>query len=361
MKILYDHQLFTIQKFGGATRYLFDLISNLPNEFENEIALSFSENLYLTEKYENRYKTLFYPKNFSIKKRIYYYLNQKVSIKALATNDFDLFHPTYYDPYFLNYLKKPFVLTVHDMTHELFKENFSFYDKTIKQKRLLMEKANHIIAISENTKKDILRLTNINETKISVVHHGYKQYPESAPKLFDNYILFVGGRKGYKNFIRFVESVIPLLKDDRTLNVVCTGVPFSKDECDYFKANNIGSQIKHIKASEDILASLYKYARIFVYPSLYEGFGIPILEAFTYGCPVCLSNSSCFPEVAQDAAVYFNPKSTDDIREKIKSLLNSQHQSDELRQKGEKILANFSIEKMVRETVNVYLKVIDHL
>jgi glycosyltransferase involved in cell wall biosynthesis len=104
------------------------------------------------------------------------------------------------------------------------------------------------------------------------------------------------------------------------------------------------------------MASLYRHALCFVYPSLYEGFGIPILEAFANGCPVCLSDASCFPEVASDAALYFNPNDADSMLCTIKELLEYASLRDELCVKGAARGKEFSIERMVEQTCNVYRK-----
>lgn len=354
MKILYDHQMFTLQRFGGVTRYFADLMSHLPAGVEPELALKYSENHYLEQIKPEMLKSFQTPGNFRFRRQLYYFLNQKIAHRAIGKNDFSLFHPTYYDPYFLRDLKKPFVLTVHDMIHERYPLQFTFYDHTRERKKLLMERAAHIIAVSENTKKDIVELVGIDEKKISVIHHGYAQTVKPEPPLFENYILFVGERRGYKNFKRFMQAVAPILKARRDLKVVCTGNPFEKGEKQFFEMLGIVGQVEQLKATDAMLASLYQHALVFVYPSLYEGFGIPILEAFTNHCPVCVSDRSCFPEVGQEAVLYFDPESLDSIRETISRVLNSPAVAEELRKKGEIRLQDFSIEKMVEETCRVY-------
>jgi glycosyltransferase involved in cell wall biosynthesis len=104
------------------------------------------------------------------------------------------------------------------------------------------------------------------------------------------------------------------------------------------------------------MASLYRHALCFVYPSLYEGFGIPILEAFVNNCPICLSNASCFPEVAGDAALYFNSNDPNSMHNALKELIESSVLRDELRRKGSLRGKEFSIERMVEQTCNVYRK-----
>ena len=105
------------------------------------------------------------------------------------------------------------------------------------------------------------------------------------------------------------------------------------------------------------MASLYRHALCFVFPSHYEGFGLPILEAFYNGCPVCLSNASCFPEVAGDAALYFNPNNAQSMHDTLKELLASTTLRNELRQKGTLHSKEYTLEKMVENTSNVYRKI----
>lgn len=360
-KILYDNQMFTFQRFGGVTRYFADLMYNLPaGEFTFDIPMRYCENHYLTETYGQKYDKISFPGNYRIRRRIYQLANKHISWKAIKFNDYDIFHPTYFNPYFLKSIKrrqKPFVLTIHDMTFERYPQDVLIYDRTIPHKKRLIAEADHIIAVSENTKRDIVEQLGTDPSRISVVHHGYRDIVRAAPQILDRYVLYVGERKGYKNFFPWLSAIRPIFNLDPNLKVVCTGSMFTTSELKLFKKWNIADRLVHISANDAQMASLYKYALCFVFPSHYEGFGIPILEAFANGCPVCLSNASCFPEVAGDAALFFNPCDAQSMQDTLKELLVSNTLRDELRQKGLQRSKEFSLEKMVERTCDVYRKV----
>ncbi|MBR5150245.1 MAG: glycosyltransferase family 4 protein [Bacteroidaceae bacterium] len=361
-KILYDNQMFTFQRFGGVTRYFADLLYNLPsNEFVGELPMVFCENHYVTNTYGREYRTLSFPKNYRIRRRIYQIANRVATLHALRTGGYDIFHPTYYSPYFLPFVKqrkRAFVLTIHDMTFERFPQDVLIYDRTIPHKKKLIKEADHIIAVSENTKRDIVELLGTDASKISVVHHGFQPGGEVAPQLFDRYILYVGERKGYKNFLPWLSAVRQLLVLDPTLKIVCTGSDFTPSECEIFKNWGVADSIIHIAANDAQMASLYRHALCFVFPSLYEGFGIPILEAFSNNCPVCLSNASCFPEVAGDAAIYFEPQNAQSMYDVLREVITKPTLRDELRMRGNERIKDFSLQKMVKETCDVYRNVL---
>ena len=359
-KILYDNQMFTLQRFGGVTRYFADLMYNLPQgEFVADMPMRYCENHYVTETYGHKYDTISFPSNYRIRRQIYMLTNKHISWKAIKFNDFDIFHPTYFHPYFLKSVKrrqKPFVLTVHDMTFERYPQDVLIYDRTIPNKRRLIAEADHIIAVSENTKRDIVELIGTDPSKISVVHHGYRPIAQPSEQLLDRYILYVGERKGYKNFFPWLSAVRPLLVADPTLKIVCTGNAFSSAEKAFLEKWSIADRIYHISANDEQMASLYQHALCFVFPSHYEGFGIPILEAFSNGCPVCLSNASCFPEVAGDAAIYFNPSDAQSMLDTLRETVTSETLRRELSLKGKERVKEFSLEKMVQNTCDIYRK-----
>ncbi len=360
-KILYDNQMFTFQRFGGVTRYFADLMYNLPDdEFRASMPMRFCENHYVTVTYGRKYPSLSFPRNYRWRRRIYQLANMTYAWNAVRMFDYDIFHPTYYNPYFLSAVKrrsKPFVLTIHDMTFERYPQDVLIYDRTIPHKKRLIAEADHIIAVSENTKRDIVELLGTDPSKISVVHHGYRPIAKAAPQLFDRYVLYVGERKGYKNFFPWLSAVRPLLMADPTLRIVCTGNPFSPAEVKFFKKWNVADRLLHISANDEQMASLYRHALCFVFPSHYEGFGIPILEAFSNGCPVCLSDASCFPEVAGDAALYFNPNDAQSMQDTLREVITNTTLRNELSLKGQSRVREFSLERMVAATCDVYRKV----
>jgi len=362
MKILYDHQIFSMQKFGGISRYFSELFFHFNNkkDISIEVRLLLSDNYYLSKTKIIKYINFLPNKQFRGKYRLFNLINKANSIIALKKKNYDIFHPTYYDPYFLEYIgNKPFVLTVHDMIHEKFSEMFPANDKTTKQKKLLVEKATKIIAVSECTKKDLIELFGTDESKIEVVYHGNSLFPKANIKIsYDlpkKYLLFVGQRNIYKNFERFIKSISDILKEDKDLYVLCAGGgKFKDNEVQLLNELGVSNKVFQYQIDDDSLAYFYKNALAFIFPSLYEGFGIPILESFACGCPVLCSNVSSLPEVAGEAACYFDPYSEESIRNAVLKILNDKAYREELINKGYEQVKKFSWEKTAEKTKKVY-------
>jgi glycosyltransferase involved in cell wall biosynthesis len=383
MKILFDHQIFSVQRYGGISRYFVELMRGLHalERVEVDLALRFSDNFYIHEHPDffdvaslKARRDLFFGLNFRGRARLNRLLekigilndpnsqNSRFSLRKIIFNDFDVFHPTYYDPYFLRHLgNKPFVLTVYDMIHELFRERFPEYDDaTIPRKKELITRAAHIIAISQSTKNDIMNMYNIDEKKISVIYLGNSLQSENISKseldMPSKYILYVGDRQAYKNFGFFLKAIKDLLIEDKNLQLVCAGsVPFNKSEQQQFQALGLQEKLTHFPLVDDAtLLQLYKRASCFAFPSLYEGFGIPVLEAMTCGCPALLSNRSSLPEIGGDAARYFDPEDQESIADAVRSVLYDEQTANQMRQRGYERAKQFTWAKCAEETRQVY-------
>ncbi len=362
MRVLFDHQAFTLQVYGGISRYFAELIKNAPPDLEIKTQVPYSNNFYLKE-LQPETKPFFAEKNFKGKLPLFRQINNHKSKKTLKKGDFDLLHPGYYAPYFLKHIgKKPFVLTVHDMTHELYPEAFSKFDKTAQWKQLLMKKANHIIAVSENTKQDILRFSKIEAHKISVIWHGFynnKKQAQEVKPINMPFLLYVGSRTAYKNFDNFIKAFILLKKEFPTLHLMCTGNAFSEKEKSFFAEKNISESVVQIRASDSELSWLYQNAEAFIFPSFYEGFGIPVLEAFANNCPAILSHTAALKEVGGNACAYFSPENIEDIKATIKSVISDEKLRFVMQKKGAKRLKLFSWQKTAIETAKIYREILN--
>ena len=363
VKVLYDHQCFVQQQFGGVSRYHYQLIKELNKlqGVEAKLSLKYSNNFYITEDKNFEVKKFLSNNNFYFKRTIIDYINRLSTIPALKQGDYDIFHPTYFNPYFLNHINnKPLVLTVYDSIHEKYPEIINIIDKTLVHKKLLLSKANLIIAISESTKNDLIKLYNIPPEKIEVTYLAAsinKSLALSNTKidLPEKYILYVGNRDFYKNFSKFILAVEFLLKEHKDLVLICAGGNvFTTEEKKLFHSKEIENKIFHRRADDVLLATLYSNALAFIFPTLYEGFGIPALEAMNCDCPVVMSNTSSLPEVGGDAAVYFDPNNIDDMREKIQSVIINKDLRNDLILKAKIQRQKFSFEKTAIQTLEVY-------
>ncbi|MDR0733927.1 MAG: glycosyltransferase family 4 protein [Dysgonamonadaceae bacterium] len=334
MKILYDDQIFSLVTHSGIPRYHYELIKSL-NEIgvETELPLFFSNNYYLKNKdVSNHFSSL--PFNLKVFNRTLPKFNRYCSKRALMKRDYDVFHPTFCSHYFLDYLKgKPFVFTVHHLN------TFAPDRLFVPGEEELIKKANHIIAISEATKNDMLNYTSIDEHKITVIHHGCSLSPSLYPTSGKNkwekpYILYVGGRQPTKNF-PFLLKAFKVISAKYDLMLLCTGSPFSSSEKKMIAGMGLSDRVKGFIVKNDAeMCRLYSDAVCFVYPSLKEGFGMPILEAFACKCPVLVSNASCLPEIAGDAGLYFDPYDLDSLIDRLSQILSSNDMRNELIHKG---------------------------
>lgn len=350
MKVYTDNSIFISQKFGGISRLFKDYLEN--GVIKEKILLPFNSDYFSSGE-------LFFNKSINKIRNPQLSFSEFYTQSLLSDLNCDLFHPSYYNDYFLKDITSPFVVTAFDMIHELFPEQFNF-DQTTLLKKELFNKSKRIIAISNSTKHDLIRIMGIPDSKIDVVplYTNLKGLNASDPPdwiLKNKYILFTGNRGGYKNFARFFHSLIPVFSIYKDLYLVCTGHPFTPIEKAFFKEYKLENRIYHKFCSNDSeLKGYYENALLFAFPSLYEGFGFPLLEAFASSCPVLCSEKGSMPEVAGDAAIYFNPYEINDMTEKILFLIDKKEIRDQLVINGNSVLKSYSMKKTMDLTLASY-------
>lgn len=341
-----------MQRVGGVSRYFFEVVTRISKSCDVDICTRYLSNEYFSQILD---KPKFKYSGFQhLRLQI---LLEKINLyKKILKGNFDLVHFTGYETIPFK-IKKPVVITVHDMIAELFYKNKS----RIKQNKKAIMQADAIVCVSENTKRDLLKFyPEVKGKLIRVIYHGYTPSIVEYKKVLDeSYILFVGSRYGeYKNFLFFVSAISEILKSS-DLKLVCTGSKFSDLELAEIKRLGVEDNIINIGfVSDSELASLYHFAQCFVYPSLYEGFGIPILEAFSHNCPVCASEASCFPEVGGDAVAYFNPKDKNSISSVIFKVISNKDLKEDLISKGRERMNLFSWDVAAQKTMKLYEEVI---
>jgi glycosyltransferase involved in cell wall biosynthesis len=272
----------------------------------------------------------------------------------------DLVHETYYSRWRSGPSSVPSVVTVYDMIHELFPKDFSPRDKTSYVKRKAIERADHVICISESTRRDLLSLLDVAESKVSTVHLGFERFssgPDSNElSTAKPYILYVGARGVYKNFFGLLKAVASSSRLRQDFDVIAFGGgAFSDSElADISGLGFNDGQVMQVGGDDFVLGTLYKQARAFVYPSLYEGFGLPPLEAMAQSCPVISSNTSSMPEVVGNAAVFFDPAITEDMKSAIERVVYDDELCAVLARAGHRRLDDFSWQQCAQKTASIY-------
>lgn len=363
MHIIYDHQAFTRQFFGGVSRYFVELVRRLA--VQNDISVSVLAPLYINHYLDELSHGIVQGRRVQkapkAAGKLFNIYNRIIEKNFLDKNTIHLLHETYYS-------SKPApvggnvktVLTVYDMIHEKFPGDFHKWDRTAHNKRLAMNRADHIICISETTRKDLLEEYHINPEKVSVIHLGFMPGPAEASNnssLIDGqYILYVGNRTGYKNFDRLLKAYASNEHLHNNFRLVCFGGG-KPGISEYQAARSLGldaDRVIWMAGSDKVLSSLYSSASAFVYPSLYEGFGIPPLEAMAHDCPVICSHEGSITEVVGDAGEYFNPYKEHDIASTIERVLSDDDLAARLRDSGRNRLSMFTWDKCAKETLKLY-------
>jgi len=240
----------------------------------------------------------------------------------------EVVHSTFYLPHGLRVSSKSKrVVTVHDMIPELvphFRRRLDFL--TLKQR--YVESADQVICVSESTKQDLLKVYGLIKAPIHVVHHGvsprFRPDVAKADILPKRYLLFVGHRHQYKDASVLFRAFGLLAHQEQDLELLCIGGDkFTADELTLFDDLGIQGRVKQRFMEDEFVPSAYAHAEAFIFPSHFEGFGLPALEAMASGTPAILARATSLPEVGGEAAVYFEPGDHRELADMIGQIVNS--------------------------------------
>jgi len=368
-----------MQHIGGVSKGICSILSQMPEEIEMSFGVDRCNNVYLKESglipglkpaeidWIDTKAKYYFPglgtlyrlgSRYGLIPSAEYY-NRRKSIQMLKEGKYDVFHPTFFKDYFLPFLKgRPFVLTIHDMMPELFPDYFGKNDMQVLAKRKLAPLAAAIAVPSQNTKEDIMRFLNVPDEKITVIHRGGPAIEDIAGESPCSYpyFLFVGTRGQYKNFWGLVNDFGTFHRSHPEVKLVCVGAPFTKGEAEELNRRGLSNAVIRVAANDEQLKVYYAYALAFIFPSRYEGFGLPVLESFAYGCPLLLNRRSCFPEVAGDAALYFESDGGEsDLPELMRQVMDwTQEERTTWIAKGRERLSHFSWKRAAEQYAKLY-------
>lgn len=364
MRIIYDHQVFSLQDAGGASRYHCELIRHLsaqPNLTINALLGFTGHSSTLKALRSDRVRLWgFGPAlNPGVTR---YVLNEAISSVAVASiGPQDIYHSTLYR--FLPLVRaKRRVVTHHDCVHERFPQLFSDGERVVRAKRKLFDCADAVICVSESSQRDLEEFYRMPRDRTRVIHHGISPLPRS-PKAADElsrtlrreFLLFVGSRAAYKNFPLLLKAFRGSGLSQSHDLVAVGGGPFTETERNLIAELGIAPAVLGIsRAADDLLAEAYARATLLVYPSLYEGFGFPPLEAMSLGCPVVVARSSSLPEVCLDAAFYFDPSSHESLSNVLLRAISDTAARDIAIKRGREVVARFSWESCSAATLDFY-------
>lgn len=360
MRILYDGAMYQ-EPAGGINRYFANVIARLPGSFIPHLTTCrrSSQNDPAHPRLEVHRFARFRPRRVSLKfERAYFG-------RVADSQSFDLAHPTYYSLLSQREIAEyrcPVVITVWDMIHELFPE-MDPLGRFAEQKRRAVEVADALICISENTKNDLLQRYPAAAGKVTVTHLAAnlalgidkEETKGSEPIPATPYFIYVGSRASYKNFDSLLSAFAKAATVETDMSLCIVGPPFTQVEARKITQFGLTNRVAHYGQVTDAhLARLYRNSIALVYPSLYEGFGIPPLEAMSCGTAVIASNRSSIPEVVGDAALLFDPAHQDELTDMLVTLPRDTSRRDSLVRKGYLRAAQFSWNTTADQTIAVY-------
>jgi glycosyltransferase involved in cell wall biosynthesis len=326
--------------------------------------------LYLRTKPQGWFLNL--PKNFTVKVIPFpiFWTQFRLSLEMLLNPVDVLFIPASAIP--LIHPKKT-VVTIHDLAWKFYPETFTKFMRNFLEwsTGFAASKASNIISVSESTKRDLVKFYGVDEKKVSVVYHGYEnlntkiqepnksQIINSKFKIPDKFVLFLSTLQPRKNLEGLIDAFKMLKTEHSELphKLVVVGRLGWKFEKILEKIENNKELVIYLNYVSDAdRLQILKSADLFILPSFYEGFGMPILEAFSMGVPVVASNTSSMPEVAGDAAEYFDPNNLESIKKALFKVLTNNQLQDSLKEKGYERLKQFSWEKCAQETLKILVK-----
>lgn len=363
LRVTFDPQIFVVQQYGGISRYFVSLAKELlmQQDLEAKLFIPLHLNTYLSQlskEVSTGYRLPAVPKS----RRVIGIVTSMLWTRWVLSYKPHLIHETYYSSCPYGPVSIPRIITVYDMIHELYPNYFPNAEAVTTAKKKSIERAHHVICISKQTQLDLIDIFRIDPAKTSVIHLGFDRLSINGtdggvvapPK--QPYVLYVGARAGYKNFGTFVRAFARSRLMADGFAITCFGGgSFNPSERELLRSNGLSpNRVMQINGNDDSLAGAYQKAALFVYPSLYEGFGIPPLEAMSLGCPVASSNTAAVSEVVGESAELFDPLSEDSISQAMERIVYSRPRREKLIALGRDHCRKFSWKNCAASTMSLY-------
>jgi len=357
VQVAFDEQIFALQRYGGISRMFVDLARQFLQDDTLEIDL-----LPLNAPVINRpvLDDDFTRTRLAVwDARHEYYSLARYLMRVRPRRGNDIVHNTFYLPHGLvRYPGAKRVVTVHDMIPERMPDTRRRLDFLTLKKRYVMT-ADHIICVSNATRDDMLDVYGPVNAPVTVIHHGVDdRFEPGAARLESlphNYVLFVGNRSQYKNAAVLLEAFAAIRPHHPELSLVFVGGgAFTREEELKLRALGIAESTQQISLPDADMPSAYANAEFFVFPSTFEGFGMPVLEAMACGCPTILANATSLPEIGGEAAAYFSPTDSNELAEQMRALLEQPSHRSELVERGLARAKEFTWAKAASRTAQAY-------
>lgn len=358
MRIVFDNIIYSLQRYGGISVVWNNLVSRIVAsghdvqfmEYSNADVNISRRVLNLPGKRIERVGSFMMP--------IRRYFNPHLSARlthqdTLQSDKHYIFHSSYFrlsdDPNAIN------ITTVHDFTYEMFVHNWVKRTLHCRQKHAAIRNADRVVCISENTRRDLLRiLPDVDPAKVSVIYNGVEsgKFHVIPDMRHEDFAIFVGRRDDYKNFLSILKPLANL-----GIRLCIVGSPLTRLELDQLAQSGIDYQYCGLVSYEE-LNRLYNQALFLFYPSRYEGFGLPVLEAQMAGCPVLAFNASAIPEVIGDPTLMLDELTTEAIAPQIQRFRDPQSRA-RIVAEGLANASRFSWDKMAAQYLQLYQNAFD--
>ena len=363
LRVGFDDQIFQAQTRGGISKYFVELVERLPDHGIDPVILSSrTRNHHLIESGLVPSAPPLGPARARAE-WVSWRLSGRPRTTPHPTPPIDLMHHTFTLAPYLRAWRGPRVITVFDMTPELFPHYFRWGNPHF-AKRRYVEKSDAVIAITRNTADDLFRLYSDSlRSKTHIVPFGVgESFFERVPERLElpaRYVLFVGVRSGYKDFATGFAAFAELAATDVDLTlVVVGGGAFNQAEKAIIDRLGLQAQVIKMAPSDAEMPEIYRRAAAFLFPSIYEGFGLPTLEALASGTPTVLADASCSREVGGDAALYFEPRDVADLVAKLEQALSSDG-ANQAADQGPRRGREFSWSHVASMTAQLYRSLFD--
>jgi len=355
MRILYDGYIYRLQKTGGINRYFQEIIARLPADFRPCI-------------YGRAPSELNRPGRRQLRlARPFPFPSLTSSLAARWASRFDVVHPTYYhlsEPLDYRAIRAPVALTVYDFVFRRYGHLYEKSTKLLAAQKEAIDRADVLLCISRSTMDDLLEFHPGAAGRAMVIPLACPSMPAPSAEAYSThkkpYFLFVGARSFYKNFALAVRALSIVASTDSEMEMVVAGAPWNESEMKLLREEGLADRVRLLEFPRDEeLANLYAGAVCLMYPSEYEGFGLPLLEALSNGTPVVALRASSIPEVAGPGGILIEPREA--TPETLADAVRQIHDSPSLRQtlvaSGRRHLSSFSWERTAAATLRAYTEI----